>query len=78
MAWAGAVAVDGAVAVAGAVAWPVAVAWAGAVVGAGTIFGIKFSKDFFIAQEDIKKIRMELRKILEENAQNDFGFTGMP
>ena len=77
VAWAGAeaVAVAGG-AVAGAVAW--AEAEAGAVALAGTIFGIKFSKAFFIAQEDIKKTRMELRKILEENAQNDFGFTGMP
>ena len=91
---AGAVAVAGAGAgaVAGAVVWAVALAVAVAVTGAGavagagalvwavagTIFGIKFSKDFFIAQEDIKKIRKELRKILEENAQNDFGFTGMP
>ena len=33
---------------------------------------------FSIAQEDIEKIRMELRKILEKNAQNDSGFTGMP
>ena len=59
---AGAWALGGAVALAGAGAG----ALAGAVALARTIF--KLSKDSFIAQEDIKKIRMELRKILEENA----------
>ena len=35
-------------------------------------------KSFIVAEKDIEKIKMELSKILEENAQNDFVFTGMP
>ena len=71
------------VAGAGTVGWALAMTrtWAGAgslAIGAITGAMVGAGKTFLIEQEDIKKIRMELSKILEENAQNDFGFTEMP
>ena len=83
VAWAVAWALALVVVVVWAVAW--ALAWALALVVAGTlvvtvalVVAGTWAKYFRIAQEDIEKIRMELSKILEENAQNDSGFTGMP